>query len=66
MFDILQLDANDAITVNAPHVCGDEFANRLNLVLLQRLQSLACLPMLLVIIFANNKTLPLQFAFTPL
>ena len=36
VFDILQLDANDAITVQPQHR-HDDFDNRLNLVLLQRL-----------------------------
>jgi hypothetical protein len=37
VFDILQLDANDAITVQPQLRYGDDFVNRLNLVLLQRL-----------------------------
>jgi hypothetical protein len=37
VFDILQLDANDAITVQPQYRGGDDFDNRLNLVLLQRL-----------------------------
>jgi hypothetical protein len=37
VFDILQLDTNDAITVKTPKRYNDHLDNRLNLVLLQRL-----------------------------